>query len=240
MHPIRRTLLLAAVATFAATGTAFAHVEAFVTTTSEGDEALVQFSIPHGCDDKGTTKLEINFPSEVLSVRPVVSAGWTGTGGTAAESMEHDHADEDGTTAADHSDMDMGASSSMEDDGSHTVTWTADSPLSHDQLGTVTAYMVVPQGVDELWMPAIQTCEGGTTNEWTAKDEGAEMPAPHIDFAATSSASSDDSGASDDDAATAKADDSDDSSTNMIAIVALVLGALGTLLGFTARRGSKD
>lgn len=259
MHAITRTVTLAAATTLLAAGTASAHIQAFPVANGEGNQALVTFAIPHGCEDAATTKLEVNFPKEVLSVTPVSDSTWTGSGGTAhghsaakgdgedhahAEGEDHSHAEgeehsesEDGTTTADSGDADTMA---MEDDGSHTATWTAATPVPSDELSTPQAVVVLPTDMagETLWLPTIQTCEGGATEEWTTKEAGADSPAPNLVLASEKTVVAADGDDADDAAGT-----SDDDSTETAVIAALVLGGLGTLLGLIAvlrGRGSKD
>jgi uncharacterized protein YcnI len=250
MYAIARTVTLAAATTVLAAGTASAHIQAFPVTNGEGNQALVTFAIPHGCEDAATTKLEVNFPKEVLSVTAVSDSTWAGSGGTAhghsaakegdedhsalAEGEEHSDS-EDGTTTADSGDADTMA---MEDDGSHTATWTAATPVPSDELSTPQAVVVLPTDMagETLWLPTIQTCEGGATEEWTTKEAGADSPAPNLVLASEKTVVADE--ASDD-----AADSSDDESTETAVIAALVLGGLGTLLGLIAvlrGRGTRD
>jgi uncharacterized protein YcnI len=264
MRHLIPTIMVATTALFTAVGSASAHIQAFPTTNGSGTEALVSFTIPHGCDDKDTTKIEVNFPKEFVSVRGVNTMGWTATGGSGgsmagmshgdsgddamssddghdgnddAMSDDMDHEDprsdgdakSDGATAAD-----SGDGMVMSEDGSHTVTWTADKPLPHADLGVVQAYIVVPTSDEQLWMPVVQTCVGGGTMDWTTREEGADTPAPSLEFAAASSKEMVDHDTDD-------SDDADDDSMETGVIVAIVLGALGTLLGLVAVvRGRKD
>jgi uncharacterized protein YcnI len=213
-------------------GSASAHITAYPTLGGGGSEALVRFSISHGCDDAGTTKLEMQFPKEILSVRPVSDERWTGSGGSAYETAAgHSHGDDHGD---EHSGEDKEASDSESASADGTVvTWTAKPAVASEDLGVVEAWVVLPQEADgEIWMPTVQTCEDGETNDWTTKETGAETPAPFIDPAALVTH---DEAMHDDEAAAGDGDSGDDADgaaeeTDPVSVIALVVAAFAVML----------
>lgn len=56
---------------------ASAHVIVTPSTTAAGANALLEFSIGHGCGDSPTTRITIQMPQEITSVTPTRSALWT-------------------------------------------------------------------------------------------------------------------------------------------------------------------
>lgn len=237
------TITATAAAVLLATAvSASAHLDAYPTSTAAGSESLVRFVVPHACDDKPTTKIEMQFPDEVAAVRPVQSALWNVSGGTSAPShaqMNHDgmgagsgHGD---SQSADHDSMNMNEHDSASGSPSKLVTWTAKTPLPGEVLGTIEAWLVIPNKPGEtLWMPAIQTCQGGATNKWISKEESAEFPSPELEITAADASGHHDAadGASSRaDTASTKSTKHDDEEDSALGLVGVILGALGVLLG---------
>lgn len=55
---------------------AFAHVTVDPQTATAGRYAKLVFRVPHGCDGSATTKIRVQIPDGVLSVKPQVHPGW--------------------------------------------------------------------------------------------------------------------------------------------------------------------
>lgn len=206
---------------------ALGHVTAYPTSTDAGSSPLVRFTIPHGCDEKPTTKIEIQFPETVSAVRPVQSAMWSVSGGTtaAAAMAGHDSASTGGHATAEKHDE---AEASDADD--HLLTWTAKKPLAASELGTIEAWLVLPLEADTLWLPAVQTCEGGETIKWIAKDHDGEYPSPNIVVSEHQGSEAHDT-STEKNVAKPEAKKGEDSKLGLFGVI---LGGLGVLLGAAA------
>jgi uncharacterized protein YcnI len=220
-----------------------ATASAHVTIDTYGDVAQGGFSklgvsVPNERDDAGTIAVEIQLPAEhpmpFVSVQP--KPGWTvaTTTRTLAEPIEPF-----GTTY---------------DTVVDTIAWTADEGVRIGP-GEFDVFWIsvgpLPTDVDTLELPALQTYEGGEVVRWiepTPLDgEEPQHPAPtvslvtagddahgHTDEGSAVAGSSDEAVAGDD-------DNDDDGDGSTLAIVALVVGALGLVVGAaalaTGRRG---
>lgn len=77
---MKRTLALAAsTALFAslAFGPACAHVTLDKKEVAVGSFYKAVLTVPHGCDGSPTVKIAVQIPEGVISVKPMVKAGWT-------------------------------------------------------------------------------------------------------------------------------------------------------------------
>jgi len=77
---MKRKLALAASAallTSFAFGPASAHVTIEKTSAPVGSFYKAVFTVPHGCDGSPTVKIAIQIPEGVISVKPMVKAGWS-------------------------------------------------------------------------------------------------------------------------------------------------------------------
>jgi uncharacterized protein YcnI len=70
-----RSLLVASLTFVAAP--AFAHVTLEQREAPVGASYKVVLRVPHGCDGSATVKLRVTIPEGVISVKPMVKAGWT-------------------------------------------------------------------------------------------------------------------------------------------------------------------
>jgi uncharacterized protein YcnI len=191
-------------------GPAWAHVTIDPSEAAQGGFATVSFRVPNERDDAATTSLVVEFPTEPsienASVQPV--PGWTAT------------VERDGDAVA-------------------RITWTG-GPIQPGEFQQFPVSMgPLPDDADELIFPAIQTYDSGEVVRWieepSPSGEEPEHPAPVL----TLTAGGDGHGGGGDEAAdtgesaagadTSESSDDDDSSA--LAIVALVVGALGLLAG---------
>jgi uncharacterized protein YcnI len=67
---------LVAIVTLAA-APAFAHVTLEQNAAPVSSFYKVVLRVPHGCDGSATTKLSVQIPEGVISVKPMVKPGWT-------------------------------------------------------------------------------------------------------------------------------------------------------------------
>lgn len=108
-----------------------------------------------------------------------------------------------------------------------TVTYTADEPLADGIRDTFDVQAYLPEGVDELVMPATQTCvEGGYA--WDGSD--ADHPAPVLTLVADEAAP-----------APTAAEAGIDATARGMGIAGLIVGAVGVLVATIAtRRAQRD
>lgn len=216
-----RTALVAGAATAAAlvltAGPALAHVEPDPGAIPAGEATTVALTIEHGCDDSPTTSVAIQVPEGLEAVSGVALPGW------AIESS----------------------------DGA--VTWTADEPLPPDQEQAFALELTpaADQAGESLLLKTVQTCEEGELRwieEWDGEGEEPEHPAPTVEVVASGAEPAaaedhhDEAEGGDHDAAataTTEADhheeeagpsdtsSDDDSNAGTVALVVLVIAAIG-------------
>ena len=178
---------------------------------TQGSFAKVGFSVPNERADAGTVKLKVQFPTDqplaYVSVQPM--PGWD---------IE--------TTMRKLDPPSQGEGASTIDEVVDTITWTAtgDTQIAPGQfeLFWVSAGQM-PTDVTSMSFPTIQTYSSGEEVAWIDQSTGgaeAEHPAPTLQLVAAADASTSGS--------------SDDGSSDTLAIVALIVGALGLVAGATA------
>ena len=209
-------LLLALAAPLSAS----AHVGVTATSTAAGSYSILTFGVGHGCDGSPTTSIAISIPEAITSVTPTVNPNWTIS--KVMETLDTPIAQEEGDPITERVAQ---------------VVYTANSPLAADQRDTFELSLpLVGYEGEVLEFPTLQTCEVGETN-WT----GDEVPAVTL----TAAAAEGDEHAHGAAEATegehnevAEAAPADDVLARILAIGGLVLGAVGLVLGITARRRS--
>jgi uncharacterized protein YcnI len=191
---------------------ASAHIEPTVEEAAAGSYVTFALTVPHGCDDdSGTTRLEVQMSEGIESVTPEFLPGWDAT---------------------------------VDDSDGLVVTWEG-GPLPHDQFLQFGLSVQMPDAAGEtVLFPTIQTCESGDSTSWIEETpeggEEPEHPAPAITLTEAAEDGHDheeatdehaDEGAADDEAAADTHDGSEDedADSNALAVVALVVGALGLL-----------
>ena len=205
MRRYRPAALAALAATLAIAPCAAAHVTVSPGEAPAGGYALLNFTVPHGCEESPTTSIAVKVPAGINAATPAAVPGWT-----VAKTMQKlDPPVDDG----------HGGTYSERVD---TVTWTG-GPLAPDQLTQFALSVRMPDAPGEtLAWPVVQTCEEGETG-WieVAADgedpEALEHPAPLVTLAARA-----------EDPAAAEADSGPSSGR---VDTALGLGAGGLLLG---------
>ena len=214
---------------------ASAHVSASVTDASAGAFTVLTLSVPHGCEDSPTTRIELQVPESVFSVTPTRNPYYDLE--ATIEQLDEPITDAHGNEITERT---------------STITYTANTPLPDGQRDFFELSFQVPDAEGEvLAFPTIQTCEKGET-AWTqvptaGQDEDElESPAPsftilpasgeghHGDEAAESASESTEGAAdqaSDESSdAAAEADESDDGSS-ALGWAGLAAGLLGLVAG---------
>ncbi|MEU6349319.1 YcnI family protein [Streptomyces sp. NPDC047072] len=228
---------LAASAVVVLSSPAFAHVSvAAEGTAAKGGYAVVDFKVPNERDNASTTKLEVNFPTDhpLASVMPEPMAGWKieVTKSKLAKPLTL-HGEQISEAVS-------------------KVTWTATSAANGIQPGYFEKFPVsigaLPEDADELVFKAIQTYSNKEVVRWIeVQEDGAEepeTPAPVLALSAASedghhgAAAADDASDTTENAAAATAEpaDSSDTTARVLAVVGIVVGALGVAYGVLAGR----
>jgi uncharacterized protein YcnI len=218
MH-VRATILPLAVAGALATASAAgAHVTVSPGEAPAGSYSLLEFTVPHGCDESPTTRLTVQMPEGITSATPEAVAGWEveKTMRTLDEPIEAGH----GETITEVVD---------------TVTWQG-GPLAPDQLTRFGLSVLLPDAGTTLYFPAVQECEEGETR-WIQipaegqSEEELEHPAPAMALvAADGDHGSGGTAANGAVAAPAGADTTDSGNSTL----AIALGAAGLAAGLAA------
>lgn len=209
---IRLTMFLAALAALALPAAAGAHVTVSPTETPAQGYAMLDFTVPHGCDGAATTRVTIQMPPQVISATPEEVPGWKIK---TKEGKLPEPAEQHGETVT---------------EGVREVSWTGGPlPDAHLQRFGLSVALAGEAG-EEVPFKAIQDCVGGGETAWVqlaSGDEEPEHPAPTV----TLTAADDGHGADEAAAAEHAAAGSDDDSGKGIAIAALIVGAVGVVLG---------
>lgn len=229
--------IVAALAAFTALlmpGVGSAHVTVSPTESPAEGYAMLNFVVPHGCDDAATTSVAVKMPAQVISATPGVVAGWQIK---AKEGKLPQPAEQHGETIT---------------EGVRQVTWTGGplDPHQLEQFPLSVAFSGAEGDVAEF--KVIQGCEGGKETAWIQTtvegEEEPESPAPFVTLTAAGDehgsvkATNDGEAEAMVEAEPASGSDSGDSGDGL-AIAALIVGALGLLAGggalITARRSAK-
>lgn len=188
--------------------------------------AMLTLTVPHGCDGAATNSVQVKMPDSVVSATPGVVPGWTikTTEGKLPRPSEEDG--EKLTT------------------GVREVTWSG-GPLPDGQLQQFPLSVAFSGKEGEAAeFKVIQGCVGGAETAWIqstpASGEEPEHPAPTVMLGAAEEGH--DHMAADDDSTQSESASSakpDDDSGNGLAIAALIVGALGLIVGSVALVGSR-
>lgn len=173
MRRYRPAALAALAAALAVVPPAAAHVTVSPGEAAAGGYALLEFTVPHGCEESPTTSISVKVPEGINAATPEAVPGWTVA--KRMQTLDPPVDDGHGGTYAERVD---------------TVTWTG-GPLAADQLNQFALSVRMPDAPGEtIAWPVVQTCEDGETG-WieVAADgedpEGLEHPAPLVTLAAT-------------------------------------------------------
>jgi len=207
---IKRTAVLAATAALLAPAAASAHVTLQPDSAPAGGFTRLDVRVPNERDDKGTTKVEVQFPSgfEHASYEP--AAGW---------------------------DVEVARKGDFVDTITWTAASEQDA-IAPGQFRDFGLSVGVPEGEpgDALTFKALQTYAGGEVVRWIGPADG-ESPAPQVTLTEAEGEGGA-AHAAEEEAAAAPASTpaqpaADDGGSDTLAIVALAVGALGLLAGAT-------
>lgn len=202
-------LLIAIMAMIAMPATANAHVTVSPPEAPADGYAMLDFTVPHGCDGAPTTGLVVRMPDQVISATPEEVPGWTIR---TREGKLPQPAEQHGESVT---------------EGVREVTWRG-GPLPDDHLRRF-GLSVALRGDPGEAVPfkVLQKCAGGAETAWiqeaSADGPEPEHPAPSVTLTGEAA-----------DPAEASKSGADSDSGNGLAIVALILGALGLATGGVA------
>lgn len=220
-----KALAVAVIALVAAAPAASAHVTVQPGTAVQGGYMKIDVRVPNERDDSGTTSVEFNLPEDVpiRSVRVEAVPGWD-------YEIEKRTLDEP---------IEAGEGDPVTEVVSK-ITWSGGVIQPGEFQDFPVSLGPLPEDVESLAFPTIQTYESGEDVRWIeVPEEGAEEP-EHPAPMLTLTPAEEEGGATDtaaaDEAADAAADDSDSDSdsSNTLAIAALIVGALGLAVGGVA------
>ncbi len=175
--------------------------------------------VPHGCNGSPTTKLTMQVPTGVEDFKPQPLAGWTLTSTTRKVDPPQTIEGETITETLDTVTWAATPGNALPDDQMQDFWFTAEMPK--DKAGTVVSF------------PTVQTCEQGETQWIQPTKEGADEPEHPVPSITLTAAESEDAAATDT-AESNTSSDSNDSSSNTLAIIGIVVGAVGVVLGGVA------
>lgn len=145
-------------------GVAEAHVTAQPGTAEKGGYAVVSFRVPSELPTAGTVKLEVTLPADhpIVSARTKPMPGWTAvvTKQTLPTPVE--------------------AGGAKITEAVNTITWTAQpgtriGPTEYSDFDVNLGKL--PDNVDQILMPAVQTYDDGTVVHWDqVQQPGADEP----------------------------------------------------------------
>ncbi|GAA2504135.1 YcnI family protein [Streptomyces longisporus] len=233
---------LAACAVVVLSAPAFAHVTVQPEgTAAKGGYAVVDFKVPNERDDASTTKLEVTFPTDhpLASALPEPINGWNikVTKSKLAKPLE--------------------VHGKKISEAVSKITWTADG--KGIEPGYFEKFPVsvgaLPEDADELTFKALQTYSDNEVVRWIeVQKDGAEEPqnpAPVLTLSAasedghshgsTAKDASDETKTAENTAAdTSAASGGSDTTARVLAVVGIVVGALGVAYGVLAGRRRSD
>jgi uncharacterized protein len=224
----KKTALATALLALAVPAAPQAHVTLQPNTAKAGAYSRLDVRVPNERDDASTNKVEVQFPDGFASASYEPIPGWDVkvTKKTLATPVQTD----DGEIT----------------EGVNTITWTAKSdadaipPGAFEDFGL--SVQIPGKAGDKLTFKALQTYSGGEVVRWIGAEDS-DNPAPIVsvtdgDATAPAAATPAPTQAN---ATPAPAETSDESG-NGLAIVALIVGALGLIVGgaglLAARRAS--
>jgi periplasmic copper chaperone A len=212
---------VAAAAILLPVAAASAHVGIDITEAEADGFAFATFRVPHGCDGSPTTKVKVQIPDGVVSVKPEAVAGWK------LEILNGPITPYD-------------SHGTMISEGVKEVTWTG-GPLADAHVAQFGMSLKMPNKAGEtIYFKTIQTCEQGETAWIEIPAEGAEEPehpAPSLKLiSAEDETIADETGEDETDEAAQPGAVDDDDDTDPLTFVALASGVLGIVIGALAFR----
>jgi uncharacterized protein YcnI len=212
-------------------GVAFAHVTTQPGAAVKGDRATVAFNVPTESDTAGTVRFEVSLPADhpIAEVLTTPMPGWTQR---VTKTRVNPPIESEGERV---------------NEVVRTISWTA-LPGNRIGPGQFASFQVsmgpLPDDVDQLVMPAVQTYDDGKAVSWDQPQiPGApepEHPAPVLTLVAGPGAAG--TAGHHEEAPTATPDTtvtSGDNTARWLAGAGLLVGALGLIAGLRRGRSGK-
>jgi uncharacterized protein len=224
---IMKRIILTSAATVAALSlpaVAHAHVTVQPKTAAAGAYVVEDVRVPNETDDAVTTKVAVQFPKGFAEASYQMVPGWSVK--VVKEKLATPVKTDDGEIT----------------EGVKTITWTATSKadgIAPGQFQDFPLSVQIPGNAgDTLTFKALQTYSDGTVARWIGAPD-ADKPAPQVqvtaaadDHQATAAPAGGGTATTENASAPAVATSSaDDSDSNTLAIIALIVGALGLVAG---------
>ncbi|HEX5924150.1 MAG TPA: YcnI family protein [Baekduia sp.] len=215
---------VAALSTLAVPAVAQAHVTVQPKTAAAGAYVVEDVRVPNETDNAITTKVAVQFPAGFAEASYQTVPGWSVK--VVKEKLATPVKTDDGEVT----------------EGVKTITWTATSKadgIAPGQFQDFPLSVQIPgKAGDTLTFKALQTYSDGTVARWIGAPD-ADKPAPQVqvtaatdDHSATAAPATGGTATTENASAPAVATSSaDDSDSNTLAIIALVVGALGLVAG---------
>jgi uncharacterized protein YcnI len=201
----------------AAAGPAWAHVTVEPSSATKGSDAVLAFVVPNEKEDATTTKVVVQFPTDHPIAEALVEAipGWT------AEASQFKV-----TTPIETDDGPV--TSAIKD-----VTWTATGEgIAAEHFQEFRVSVGLPDDADSLSFPTVQTYSDGSTVNWVqVAPAGGPEPDDPVPVLTLTAGESDHGSTTETPAATSDVKKSDVDNAKTLAIVGVVVGALGLLAG---------
>ena len=211
----KKTVLATAALVLVAPAAAQAHVTLQPNTATAGAYTRLDVRVPNERDDASTNKVEVQFPDGFASASYEPTPGWDVK--VTKKTLDKPVQTDDGEIT----------------EGVNTITWTAKSeadaipPGAFEDFGL--SVQIPGKAGDKLTFKALQTYTGGEVVRWIGAEDS-DNPAPVVsvnDGAAAATPAPTQAAAT----VTPAAAESSDDSGNGLAIVALIVGVLGLILG---------
>ena len=211
---LRTALMIGAAAMLVAPAAAQAHVTLQPNAAAAGGYTRLDVRVPNERDDASTTKVEVQFPDGFQSASYEPVPGWSAkvTTGKLETPIETD----DGQVT----------------EGVKTITWTAEDeddaipPGAFQDFGL--SVRIPDKAGEKLTFKALQTYSGGEVVRWIGAEDS-ENPAPIVTVSAA--AGEEHNATPTAVAAERTSATTEDDGGNGLAIVALIVGALGLAVG---------
>jgi uncharacterized protein YcnI len=205
---------------------AHAHVTLQPNQATAGAFTVENVRVPNERDDASTTKVVVQFPPGFASASYESTPGWTVK--VAKSKLAQPIKTDDGEVT----------------EGIDTITWSADgkaSAIAPGQFRDFPLSVQIPdQAGQQLTFKALQTYSNGEVVRWIGAPD-ADTPAPRIDVVAADEPAAASPTAAAAPAAAADSGDDDGGASTGLVVAALVLGAVGVVLGgaaFVRRRAA--
>jgi uncharacterized protein len=205
-------------------GPASAHVTVEPSSAPKGSDAVLTFVVPNEKDNATTTKLTVQFPTDHPIADALVQsmAGWTSQVATLHVTTPIQTDNGPVNTAV------------------KSVTWTATDGkgVTQNHFAEFAVSVGLPDDADSLTFPAIQTYSDGSTVNWVQVTPSGgpepDNPAPVLTLTASQEGSSTPTTAATTGSASSSVTHSDVNNAKTLAIIGLIVGALGLIAGIVA------